>query len=138
MRARTSSRPPSTRLSLPTRTRLRTRLSIVTTRVEALPAVHDTGSGETVLFLHAFSLDASQWDHQVAALSGNLRCVRVDLWGCGESPAAPGTEPSLDDVATAVLTALDSRGIDRFAVVGLRWGAIIPLRSREPPPRHSS
>jgi len=97
----------------------------VTTMVEALPAVHDTGSGETVLFLHAFSLDASQWDHQVAAVSGNLRCVRVDMWGCGASPAPPPGEPSLDDVATAVLAALDSRGIDRFAVVGLSMGGYV-------------
>ena len=52
-----------------------------------LPAIHDTGTGEAVLFLHAFTLDASQWDHQVAALSGDMRCVRVDLWGCGDIAA---------------------------------------------------
>jgi pimeloyl-ACP methyl ester carboxylesterase len=94
----------------------------VITRVDALPAVHDTGSGDAVLFLHAFSLDASQWDPQVAALSGNVRCVRIDLWGCGASPAPPPEAPSLDDVAAAVLAALDSRGIERFAVVGLSMG----------------
>ena len=49
-----------------------------------LPAIHDTGNGAAVLFLHGFTLDASQWDHQVAALSGDMRCVRVDLWGCGD------------------------------------------------------
>jgi len=90
-----------------------------------LPAVHDTGTGDTVLFLHAFPLDGSQWDHQVAALSGEMRCVRVDMWGCGTSPAQPSGEPSLDDFAGSVLAALDSRGIDHFAVVGLSMGGYL-------------
>ena len=90
-----------------------------------LPAIHDTGSGEAVLFLHAFTMDASQWDHQVAALSGELRCVRLDLWGCGASPAPPAGVPTLDGFATAVLAALDSRNIDRVAVVGLSMGGYL-------------
>jgi pimeloyl-ACP methyl ester carboxylesterase len=90
-----------------------------------LPALHDTGSGDTVLFLHAFPLDASQWDHQVAALSGEMRCVRVDMWGCGTSPAPPSGEPSLDGFAGSVLAALDSRGIDHFAVVGQSMGGYL-------------
>ena len=90
-----------------------------------LPALHDTGSGEAVLFLHAFTLDASQWDHQVAALSDHLRCVRADLWGCGASPPPPEGEPTLDVFAAAVLAALDSRNIERVAVVGLSMGGYL-------------
>ena len=90
-----------------------------------LPSIHDTGAGDVVLFLHAFPLDASQWDHQVAALSGDVRCVRVDLWGCGASPPPPADEPSLDGFAASVLAALDSRHIDRFTVVGLSMGGYL-------------
>jgi pimeloyl-ACP methyl ester carboxylesterase len=90
-----------------------------------LPAVHETGSGDAVLFLHAFTLDASQWDHQVAALAGDVRCVRVDLWGCGASPPPPPETPSLDGYAASVLAALDARGIDRFTVVGLSMGGYL-------------
>jgi pimeloyl-ACP methyl ester carboxylesterase len=90
-----------------------------------LPAIHDTGTGEAVLFLHAFTLDASQWDHQVAALSTDLRCVRVDLLGCGTSRPPPAGEPTLDGFATAALAALDSRGIDRVAIVGLSMGGYL-------------
>lgn len=92
---------------------------------DTLPAVHDTGSGDAVLFLHAFPLDASQWDHQVAAWSGDVRCVRIDLWGCGTSGPPPSGEPSLDAFATSVLAALDSRGIERFTVVGLSMGGYL-------------
>jgi pimeloyl-ACP methyl ester carboxylesterase len=90
-----------------------------------LPAIHDTGTGEAVLFIHAFTLDASQWDHQVAALSGDMRCVRVDLWGCGASPAPPGGEPTLDGFAMSVLAALDSRHVGRVALVGLSMGGYL-------------
>ena len=90
-----------------------------------LPAIHDTGTGEAVLFLHAFTMDASQWDHQVAALSGDMRCVRVDLWGCGDSPPPPEVIPAWMRFAAAVLDALDSRNIDRVAVVGLSMGGYL-------------
>jgi pimeloyl-ACP methyl ester carboxylesterase len=90
-----------------------------------LPAMHETGSGDAVLFLHAFTLDASQWDHQVAALSGDVRCIRADLWGCGASPAPPVETPSLDSYAASVLAALDARGVDRFSLVGLSMGGYL-------------
>jgi pimeloyl-ACP methyl ester carboxylesterase len=93
--------------------------------VDTLPALHDTGSGDAVLFLHAFPLDASQFDHQVAAFSGEVRCVRVDLWGCGTSDAPPSGEPSLDAFAASVLGALDARGIERFTVVGVSMGGYL-------------
>lgn len=90
-----------------------------------LPAIHDTGTGEAVLFLHAFTMDASQWDHQVAALSGDMRCVRVDLWGCGDSPPPPQGDPSLSSFAEAVVGVLNSLDIDRCAVVGLSMGGYL-------------
>ena len=91
----------------------------------ALPALHDTGDGSVVLFLHAFPLDGSQWDHQVAALSGRFRCVRPDYWGCGSSPEPPDGEPSLDAYAAAVLAALDETGIDSFHAVGSSMGGYV-------------
>ncbi len=90
----------------------------------ALPAVHDTGDGPAVLFLHAFPLDSSQWDHQVAALSGEFRCVRVDVWGAGGSPASTA-EPGLAVFAAAVLQGLDERGVDRFAACGCSMGGYV-------------
>lgn len=97
----------------------------MTSPVGVLPAMHDTGSGDPVLFLHAFTLDASQWDHQVAALSGDVRCLRVDMWGCGASPPPPDGAPALDGFAAAVLAGLDARGIDAFSLVGLSMGGYL-------------
>ncbi len=97
----------------------------MTTHADTLPAVHDTGSGGAVLFLHAFTLDASQWDHQVAALSGDVRCIRVDCWGCGDSPPPPAGDATLEGFARAVLATLDSLRIDRVSVVGLSMGGYL-------------
>ena len=92
--------------------------------VGALPAIHDTGEGAPLLLLHAFPLDASQWDHQVAALSGRYRCLRPDYWGCGASPPPQG-EASLDAYAGAVLRALDELDVGRFHVVGASMGGYV-------------
>jgi pimeloyl-ACP methyl ester carboxylesterase len=89
------------------------------------PAVHDTGAGPALLFLHAFPLDASQWDHQVAALSGSHRCLRPDIWGCGASPPPPSQDATLDAYARAVLGALDGLGVEHFSVIGLSMGGYI-------------
>lgn len=88
------------------------------------PAVHESGDGPAVLFLHAFPLDSSQWDHQVAALSRRFRCLRVDMWGCGSSPP-PAGEPSLAAFAGAILRLLDLRGVERFDVCAASMGGYI-------------
>ncbi|MGA3185056.1 MAG: alpha/beta hydrolase [Candidatus Dormibacteria bacterium] len=91
-------------------------------------ALHDTGSGPSLLLLHAFPLDASQWDHQVAALSADFRCLRPDMWGCGESPELP--EPllsTLDGYAAAVLRGLDAAGVGEFVAVGNSMGGYAAL-----------
>jgi 3-oxoadipate enol-lactonase len=83
--------------------------------------VHDSGEGPALLLLHAFPLEASMWDAQVAALSGRYRCLRPDFWGCGGSPPPPGGE-TIDGYAAHVLNALDERGVTDFAVCGSSMG----------------
>jgi pimeloyl-ACP methyl ester carboxylesterase len=79
-----------------------------------------------VLFLHAFPLDASQWDAQVAALSGDHRCLRPDMWGCGTSaPLADPGGATVDAYAAAVLARLDEAGVGAFTVVGCSMGGYV-------------
>jgi pimeloyl-ACP methyl ester carboxylesterase len=92
---------------------------------QTLPAVHDTGTGPALLMLHGYPMDATEWDHQVAALSGEFRCLRPDMWGCGSSPPPPANASTLDDYAATVLAALDARQVQRFAVLGLSMGGYI-------------
>ncbi|MGO8685785.1 MAG: alpha/beta fold hydrolase [Candidatus Dormibacteria bacterium] len=99
------------------------------------PALHDTGAGPPLLLLHAFPLDASQWDHQVAALSGDFRCLRPEMWGCGDSPelAAP-LLATLDGYVEAVLRGLDRAGVGVVVAIGMSMGgyAALALLRRAP------
>jgi 3-oxoadipate enol-lactonase len=94
--------------------------------IDPLPAVHDTGSGPALLMLHAFPLDSSQWDHQVAVLSGSHRCLRPDMWGCGSSPALadPGLA-TLDAYAEAIIAWLDRTGVGQVVAVGASMGGYV-------------
>jgi 3-oxoadipate enol-lactonase len=83
--------------------------------------MHDSGEGPALLLLHAYPLDASQWDAQVAALSDRYRCLRPDFWGCGSSPPPP-EQVSIDSYARDVLGELDRAGIGEFAVCSSSMG----------------
>jgi 3-oxoadipate enol-lactonase len=87
----------------------------------AAPVFHDTGEGPALLLLHAFPLEGSMWDAQVAALSGRYRCLRPDFWGCGSSPPAP-RQATIDSYVAVLLEQLDHLGVKKFAVCGLSMG----------------
>ncbi len=87
-------------------------------------AIHDTGEGPALLLLHAYPLDASQWDAQVAALSDRYRCLRPDFWGCGTS-SAPPPDVTIDGYARDVLAELDERGVEEVAVCGSSMGGYV-------------
>lgn len=89
-------------------------------------AIRDTGEGPPLVLFHAFPLDSTQWDHQVAAWSDRYRCLRPDLYGCGASPP-PWPGMTLDAVADALLQALQVRGVERFAAVGLSLGGYLAM-----------
>lgn len=89
-------------------------------------AVRDTGEGPAIVFLHAFPLESSQWDHQVAALSGDFRCLRYDMPGCGDAPP-PWPGLTLDEVALAIDADLAARGVAPATVVGLSMGGYVAM-----------
>jgi 3-oxoadipate enol-lactonase len=83
----------------------------------------DSGSGDTVLLLHAGVADRRMWDPLVPALSHTFRVIRPDLRGFGDSPQ-PGEEyADVDDLDTL----LDSLGVDSAAVVGSSYGGRVAM-----------
>lgn len=100
-----------------------------------LPYLHRSGTGPSLLLLHGFPLDASMWDQQVAALSGNFSCLRPDAFGCGSSPPPP-PGLTLERWSTAVFDLLDRAGVDRVAVAGASMGGYLAFGLlRESPER---
>ena len=47
--------------------------------------VVDRGQGPTLLFVHGWLNDASVWGGVIEELSGDFRCIAVDLRGHGQS-----------------------------------------------------
>ncbi|HEY3380942.1 MAG TPA: alpha/beta fold hydrolase [Vicinamibacterales bacterium] len=90
------------------------------------PGAPDAG---TILFLHAFPLDAGMWQPQLDALPAGWRAIAPDLRGFGKSlpdHAAPARNssapPSIDDYVDNVIALLDHLGIDTVVVSGLSMG----------------
>lgn len=54
-------------------------------------AAVDQGSGPPILFVHAFPLDHSMWNAQIAALAPRHRVIAPDLRGFGRSQVTEGT-----------------------------------------------
>ena len=83
-------------------------------------AYDDVGTGQPVLFIHAFPLNRTMWAPQVSALVERCRCVAADLRGFGESALqGPATMAQYaDDLASL----LDHLRIERAVIVGCSMG----------------
>jgi len=78
-----------------------------------------------LLFVHAFPLDGSMWELQVAALREEVDTVLApSLPGFGGTPV-PAGQPSLDDYADALAGSLDAAKAERAVVVGLSMGGYV-------------
>lgn len=86
----------------------------------------DGGSGLPVIFIHAFPLNQTMWDDQVAALQNHCRTITLDLRGFGLSDAPPGPY-SMDQMAADVRGLLSILNIDQAVIVGLSMGGYIAL-----------
>lgn len=84
------------------------------------------GSGEPIVFLHAFPLNRSMWEGQVAEFSATHRVMTFDWPGFGESPLDEG-EPGMDRFADCLVGLLDHLGLDRVHLCGLSMGGYAAL-----------
>ncbi len=81
------------------------------------------GTGPAVLFIHAFPLDRTVWEHQLDSLTGFHR-IAPDLRGMGMSDA-PDLGYSMNTYAEDLVGILDALGISRVVLCGLSLGGYI-------------
>ncbi len=85
----------------------------------------DQGVGPAVLLIHAFPLDHTMWQPQMAALSSKFRVIAPDTRGFGGSlPPGPWTMDQACDVLNQLLDRLD---VKACSIVGLSMGGYIAL-----------
>jgi 3-oxoadipate enol-lactonase len=85
----------------------------------------DVGRGLPVVLLHAFPLNRTMWEPQIAALLGECRCIAPDLRGFGDSPR--GGPFTMDRFADDVAALLDALQIEQAVVAGLSMGGYVAL-----------
>ncbi len=84
----------------------------------------EAGSGPPLVLLHAFPLDRTMWEPQLAALADVARVIALDLPGFGESSSAAFTIDGVADLVSDFLAALN---IPKATVGGLSMGGYVAL-----------
>ena len=95
---------------------------------DGLIHVIDRGSGDALLFLHAFPFQAAMWDYQIEAFEATHRCLAIDMPGFGGSTVPEDAPPaSMQRWANLVVTALDQLGVDQVTAVGCSMGGYLAM-----------
>ena len=87
----------------------------------------DEGVGPVVLLIHGFPDSIHLWRHQIPCLiNAGYRVIAADNRGMGQSDAPQAVEAyTRDELSADCIAILDACSVDRVAVVGHDWGAVI-------------
>jgi pimeloyl-ACP methyl ester carboxylesterase len=88
-------------------------------------AYRKTGTGPDLVFVHGWPLHGETWRAIVPRLADRYTCHVFDLPGTGRSEWAKDTRINLRAHAVAVLTAIETLGLDRVGFVGHDSGGAI-------------
>ncbi len=84
-------------------------------------AYRDEGRGEPIVFLHAFPLNQTMWDNQVAEFRSTYRIITFDWRGFGASSVGSENH-GLTDFADDLANLLDELKIRSAIICGLSMG----------------
>jgi 3-oxoadipate enol-lactonase len=90
----------------------------------------------TILFLHAFPLQAAMWDATLAALTDGWRAVAPDLRGFGESPLPSESTHRMSELAGDAVDLLDHLQIAETVLIGCSMGGYIAFELMRMAPRY--
>lgn len=96
---------------------------------EAVNALHVEvdGSGPALVLMNGAGCTVRQWDDVVAELADSFTVVRHDVRGTGRSASGPADEYRFEVYADDVVGLCAERGIERFDLWGMAWGARVAL-----------
>lgn len=82
-----------------------------------------TGTGETIVFIHGFSLDRRMWEEQAKFFENHFQVITYDMRGFGKSSLPEGKYSHHDDLRAL----LDHLKIKKAHIVGLSMGGEIAI-----------
>jgi 3-oxoadipate enol-lactonase len=92
----------------------------------------------TVVFLHAFPLNADMWQPQVVAPPAGWRMIAPDYRGFGESSPAESAKTTMNDLAGDVIDLLDRLEITESVLAGCSMGGYMAFEAMESAPNYFS
>lgn len=96
--------------------------------------VLEQGDGPlTLVFLHYFGGSALEWQAVMSQLSGQYRCIAIDLRGFGDSEA-PSSGYSVDDMADDIADSVRVLNVQDFVLIGhsMSGKVALALAARQP------
>jgi len=87
-------------------------------------AYDDQGTGQPIVFLHAFPLNRTMWAQQAAVLSRQFRTISIDLRGLGGSDA-PYWRYSMEQYVRDIQALLRYLKVEKALFVGLSLGGYL-------------
>ena len=91
--------------------------------------LHYTDSGKgapALIFLHYFGGAASSWNEMILQLQNEFRCIAVDLYGFGNSPA-PQLPLTVEESSEKVRELIQHFSLDKYVLIGHSMGAKIAV-----------
>jgi pimeloyl-ACP methyl ester carboxylesterase len=85
----------------------------------------DAGTGPVALFVHGIATNAYLWRNVIGALSGQRRCIAIDLPLHGQSPVTDGQDLSLAALAAGLEDFCDALGLTGIDLVANDTGGAI-------------
>jgi pimeloyl-ACP methyl ester carboxylesterase len=83
----------------------------------------DVGKGNTIVFIHGWTLDFRMWQPQVDFFKSNYRCINIDLNGYGGSSIPKNNY----DYSETLHELIEYLHLQKFSIIGLSMGAYICL-----------
>lgn len=105
-----------------------------TVQVGDVRIVHESwGGGPALVCCHAFGVDRTMWEQQIARFARTHRVITFDQRGSGESdhpfPVAGEADPyTIDTFSEDLRGVLDDLGVRRARILGLSMGGATALR----------
>jgi 3-oxoadipate enol-lactonase len=89
---------------------------------------------QTVLFLHAFPMNADMWQPQIGAVPAGWRMIAPDYRGFGESSPSETPRTTMNDLAGDAIDLLDRLDITSAVVAGCSMGGYVAFELFESAP----
>lgn len=87
------------------------------------------GSGEPLIFVHAFPLSSVMWDEQVKFFRDKYRVITYDVRGLGDSYSAENEIYTMESYADDLISIIKEMNLEKVNACGLSMGGYILLQA---------